>query len=224
MRASDPESPRGASGQRHRLLGDPSRLRILELLEGATQPLPAATIAATVGLHSSTARFHLELLVDAGLVHRTTEIRHVRGRPRTLYAAVPGADPDHPYQSLAEVLAERLAGPGGAASAQLGGVAWGQRLQPAPQQPSSAEDARQRLVEVFTLVGFAPTLTEEGNLALTRCPFNDVARRNPGVVCGVHLGLAQGVLQQLGAPLTANRLEPFAGPGTCVLHLRVRPS
>jgi hypothetical protein len=30
----------------------------------------------------------------------------------------------------------------------------------------------------------------------------------------------QGVLDQLGAPLAVERLEPFAEPGRCVAHLR----
>jgi hypothetical protein len=37
--------------------------------------------------------------------------------------------------------------------------------------------------------------------------------------CPLHLGLMQGALAGLGAPLTASGLEPFAEPDSCLARL-----
>lgn len=215
-----PSATAPAETRTHRLLGDPSRARILQLLQDSARPLAVADVAADPGLHATTARFHLELLADAELAHRTTEVRTTRGRPRTFYAAVPPAPaPDASYQILAEVLAERLAGPGGPATAMTAGYSWGERLEPAAATPATAEEAVARLGEVLTDAGFAPTTTARGDLVLHACPFVDAARRNPDVVCSVHLGLAQGVLHRLGAPVTATALRPRLDGPACLLRL-----
>ena len=47
----------------------------------------------------------------------------------------------------------------------------------------------------------------------------ELARESPAVVCGMHRGLVEGVLEaQLG--LEVNELEVFARPDVCVLRLR----
>jgi predicted ArsR family transcriptional regulator len=52
-----------------------------------------------------------------------------------------------------------------------------------------------------------------------RCPFREVAERHQDVVCALHLGLMQGVLDQIRVPVTADRLQPFAEPSVCVAEL-----
>ena len=73
----------------------------------------------------------------------------------------------------------------------------------------------------FEDLGFEPE-ADIGALQvhLRRCPFIELARERTEVVCGVHLGLARGVLAHQGGPLVAERLEAFVGPRHCVLHLR----
>lgn len=61
-------------------------------------------------------------------------------------------------------------------------------------------------------------------LLLRRCPLLDLARERADVVCAVHLGLARGVLDGVGGPLTATSLEPFGQAGACVLRLAPAPS
>jgi len=52
---------------------------------------------------------------------------------------------------------------------------------------------------------------------LWRCPFVELARERPKVVCAVHAGLAQGVLDQAGGGYAVERLTPFVGPHHCTL-------
>lgn len=72
-------------------------------------------------------------------------------------------------------------------------------------------------------LGFAPDACTDGlEVQLNRCPFVDLARERPEVVCSVHLGLSRGVLAQQAGPLVADRLERVPGVQRCVLHLSRR--
>jgi predicted ArsR family transcriptional regulator len=54
---------------------------------------------------------------------------------------------------------------------------------------------------------------------MRRCPFADLAATQGRVVCGLHRGLVDGALEQLGTPLRVSELVPFAAPGRCLLRL-----
>src|SRR4051794_6611515 len=64
-----------------------SRARVLDVLRAARAPLGVDEVAARVGLHPNTTRFHLDVLLTDGLAERATEERDVPGRPRVLYSA-----------------------------------------------------------------------------------------------------------------------------------------
>lgn len=72
--------------------------------------------------------------------------------------------------------------------------------------------------------GFDPVLAEpEETFRLWRCPYLELARERPDVVCSVHRGLAQGVLDQAGGSYEVASLTPFAGPDHCTLVVQRRP-
>ncbi|CAM5792383.1 helix-turn-helix transcriptional regulator [Cellulomonas persica] len=74
-------------------------------------------------------------------------------------------------------------------------------------------------------LGFDPERHDDAlRVDLWRCPFLELARERPDVVCSVHLGLASGVMETAGGPLVAHRLRPFVGREHCVLELRRAPS
>ncbi len=60
----------------------------------------------------------------------------------------------------------------------------------------------------------------ERRLNLHHCPFREVAERRPDIVCAIHLGLMQGTVETLRAPLDATSLQPFVTPHLCVATLR----
>jgi predicted ArsR family transcriptional regulator len=90
-------------------------------------------------------------------------------------------------------------------------------------EPTGSDSERSQLAALtvhFEDLGFEPEPDDEKlELRLHRCPFRDLARERPEVVCSIHLGLARGVLAQQGGPLTAEWLEPTADAEGCVLHL-----
>ena len=214
------------------VLGE-SRARVLELLRAAADPLGVQDVAASTGLHPNTARFHLDGLVDHGYAERATEGRDQPGRPRTVYRAVAGnvTAGTRSYRLLAEILATLVADsvPEPERMAREAGRAWGGYLteRPAPFERLDPPEATRRLVGVLAEVGFAPWAPTSGDRAdagdvrveLHNCPFREVAERHQAVVCTVHLGLMQGALEAMRAPLAAGRLEPFVEPSLCLAHV-----
>ena len=211
----------------HRALGDVSRFRILEELRGQGT-LDSRELGRLVGLHPNTVRSHVDQLVDAGLVRTVTASAAGRGRPRVLYEALTDSPPpaQNGYLLLAQILASYLLSTDRPqALAENAGQAWGRYLteKPPPFAGVSADEARDRVVRLFTELGFMPEAVEDSDelkILLHRCPFREVAESNQAVVCAVHLGMLKGALAEMGAPLQASSLEPFVEPTLCVAHLR----
>jgi predicted ArsR family transcriptional regulator len=227
-----PEPMRSASSDEarvHRALGDPSRVRILELLRGSEAPLDAIQLSEAVGLHTNTVRSHLRILEESGLVEARPEERRRPGRPRLVYRAIPGDSAQEDtagYRLLAEILASYLAGAGQESSVQAeeAGQAWGKYLvgRRPPFASASAEEDIDAVVQLLRQFGFDPRieLDDDGlTVLMQHCPFGEVADHYRKVVCSVHLGLLQGALQELGAHVEAERLQPFVRPGVCAAHL-----
>jgi predicted ArsR family transcriptional regulator len=213
----------------HRALSDPSRVRILEVLQEAEAPLGARELGTRVGLHLNTVRSHLRVLAEAGLASARGEERTRPGRPRVLYEATAEAL-DAPalasYRLLAQILASYLAGSerDPSARAEEAGRVWGAHLvrKPPPFTSISKEETIDEVVRLHEQFGFRPELRRAKSgreIVLKRCPFQEVATAYQAVVCPVHLGLMRGALAELGTGVEADWLEPFAEPGACVGHL-----
>jgi predicted ArsR family transcriptional regulator len=203
-----------------------SRADVLDMLRAAGGPLGVREVAQQLALHPNTARFHLEGLVAAGLAARETEDRETPGRPRIAYRAVAGNPGGRRYRMLAEMLTSLIAGtmpePGKAAAEA--GREWGAYLteQPPPYQRPTAAEAVATLTAVMAELGFAPQAAADGGqyqLRLRQCPFREVAEQHEDVICALHLGLIQGALARMRAPVTAGRLDPFVEPSLCVARL-----
>ena len=214
------------------------RAEVLDLLRAAHAPLGVQDVADRVGLHVNSARFHLDALVEAGLAARTPRARSTPGRPSLVYQAVDGgaaAAGQRHFRLLAEMLTSLVAGmlPDPGRAATQAGREWGRYLTepPAPYQRLSAAEAIGKLTATLDDIGFAPQApdgetdgeTQPSVLRLRQCPFREVAEGHQDVVCALHLGLMQGALAQMRAPVTADRLEPFAEPSLCLAHLEARP-
>src|ERR1017187_3570539 len=204
------------------------RAEVLDLLRATGSPVGVRDVAARTGLYPNTARFHLDALVDVGLATRASQPRAVPGRPGMAYQAIEGGDAtgQRHYRLLAEMLTSLIAGtlaePGKAAA--QAGREWGRYLteQPAPYQRTDAPAAIAALTTILEEIGFAPeAMTDRTRyeLRLRQCPFREAAETHQEVVCQLHLGLMQGALEQMRAPLTARRLQPFAEPSLCIATL-----
>lgn len=206
----------------HRALADPRRQRIVEELDGAPGGLDAAQLAGRLGVHQNTARFHLGVLADAGLV-AGRPVRGERGRPRILYTRTAGQEErSDEHRLLAAVLTGAVAQVDeGRARAEEAGRAWGRYLvpRPLPLAEVSDEQATQDVVGLLAGQGFEPEAGPDGIL-MRRCPFHELAEQHPEIVCSVHKGLIEGALDELGSRLEVGGLDVFVEPDLCVAHLR----
>ena len=205
-------------------------MAVLELLRSRAQPLGVDEVAQQVGLHQNTVRSHLDLLVDSGYAIRRTEAPRGPGRPRVVYEATAAPDGERNYRLLAEMLAQHLLTtserPG--EDAANAGRAWAgvtERRQHGVEEGATAptvsvDVAIGTVVRMLGDIGFAPELSADGTfINLHRCPFRELAESNPEVVCGAHLGMIQGALVALGAPVSATRLLSFVQPDLCIATL-----
>ncbi|CEP27830.1 transcriptional regulator ArsR [Propionibacterium freudenreichii subsp. freudenreichii] len=60
-------------------------------------------------------------------------------------------------------------------------------------------------------------LPDRVRIGLNRCPFAHEASECPDLVCGVHAGIIDGLLAQLGGSWRVARLTPHASAGQCLL-------
>lgn len=204
----------------------PRRQALLDTLRGSDAPLGVTELAERLGIHPNTVRFHLDSLVTQGLVDRRLEEPTGPGRPRAVHTPHPGMDRGgrRQYHLLAKILLSQLStGPDAGAAAETAGRNWGGYLVqhiPPSRQPGVAE-ATQRLTEMMTDLGFAPEADGDAadRIRLRQCPFLELAEEYSSTLCPLHLGLMQGALSEIRAPITAASLEPFAEPDACIVHL-----
>ena len=81
----------------------PAQRRVLEVVEGAGQPISSAEVAKTLKLHPNTAREHLDALLNAGLVTTLPMRTGKRGRPTLLYS-VTTLDPNQILSTYLDVI------------------------------------------------------------------------------------------------------------------------
>ncbi|GAA1150939.1 helix-turn-helix transcriptional regulator [Ornithinicoccus hortensis] len=208
------------------------------------QGLTATELAEVVGLHVTTVRFHVDLLVGAGLLVARDDEPHGAGRPRKRYA-VPWATPraaepatHRAYAALAEVLGLTVDGapvPGetleGAARdwvrEQVAAATPGTGGRPTPARTPGAWLGKVGTVlDLLDGWGHQPDLrtrsgAREVDIVLHDCPFLDLAQGTPETVCGVHRGLLRGALDELGEESVEVDLQPLVTGRTCVAHLTV---
>ena len=226
--------PANERSRTHGALASASRVRILDLLRGSATALDVQQIAEQSDLHPNTVRFHLRILVDAGLIWcRSDPRRGTSGRPRLLYTAATdqsGTLHQPGYQLLADILASYLAAsstiPRGIPEEAGRTFVRHHRRSSQPFPEISSDEAMRQVIAMFAELGFQPELASHGShhrMLMHACPFGALAIEHPDVVCAVHLGLLKQALANLSAAVQATRLEPFVTPHLCIAHLATSP-
>ncbi len=194
-----------------------SRARVLLVIENAADPVTVADIVDRTGLHANTIRGHLDVLMAAGSISRTTADAHGRGRPRWLYQLdTPGRSP---FQVLAEALSMELTQSADPAMAGRAAERWARALPelPASQSP---DEAVTQTTESLNRLGFNAQANPTGDaVSITNCPYSELVATNPGI-CDIHTALVGRLLEQTGQPVTIESMDVWARPGLCVAHLR----
>ncbi len=198
-------SPDGSSPRLETLkaLGDNTRYAIYLELARSPAPLSTAEIASTLGLHVNTVRPHLERMRDVGLLDVAVEARRGVGRPQHLYSLSPsspslGLEPPA-FPLLAALLAcvSELAGARRDDALEVGreqGLVEGRRR-------TGRLDCVSALVEWQAEQGFDPERVdgeEECTVAFGHCPYGELARQHSELICALHSGLIEGLVEAVG--------------------------
>jgi predicted ArsR family transcriptional regulator len=211
-------------------LTDPVRRRLYECVASGTGPVTREQAAVGAGVPTHSARFHLERLVEVGLLEVTTARVSGRtgpgaGRPSKLYRPSPGeravSVPPREYDLVGRVLAaavERSLA-GGSLEDALAAEARAAGRQDGEKVAGDRGDDLDRTAAALAGRGFEPRRTGDA-LELGNCPFDALARDHTALVCGVNLDYVSGVVD--GAGCCAARAELDPGPDRCCVRVRER--
>ena len=198
-------------------LDDPVRRRLYEVVTQQAGPVGRDEAASAAGIGRALAVYHLDKLVESGLLTAFYRRPPGRtgpgaGRPAKLYArsdrefavTVPPREYELAARLLAQVVDSDRSGRSRTAlreAAHQLGTELGSGFRPdAPGQDAGRRDLDHQDVEsVLAQHGYEPSRGEDGVIRLRNCPFHQLAERHRDVVCGMNLALVEGLVEGLGA-------------------------
>jgi len=214
-------------------LDDPVRRRLYDVVRERTEPVGRDQAAAAAGVGRALAVYHLDKLVEAGLLTASYRRPPGRGgpgagRPAKLYArsdrefAV--TVPPREYELAARLLVQVVeSDPSGRsqtalldAARQLGAELAG-RFRSGRADLPAAPAGQADLTGMLAGQGYEPCRGDDGVVRLRNCPFHQLAEQHRDVVCGMNLGLIEGILTGLGADGLRPVLDPR--PGHCCVTI-----
>ncbi len=217
---SPSQSPSPDTNDALEALADPVRRRLYEHITGRTSPITRAQAANAMGISRTLAAYHLDLLADAGLLTFSYARPEGKGgpgagRPAKQYERAAEdfsiSLPPRRYDFLATLLAN-------AATLDTTGVVRESLMQTARAQGRAAVTPGGQIIDDLSAHGYAPEVTEQGDLITRNCPFHRAAKEQPELVCGLNHALLQGYLEERGDNPEQAELDPCAGRCCVVIH------
>jgi predicted ArsR family transcriptional regulator len=216
------------------VLADDLRQRLYAFVRRAERPVTRDEAAAAVGISRKLAAFHLDKMVDAGLL--STGSARPAGLPRPGRAAktyrpsgteVQLSIPPRRLGVLAEILLDAVAAGNRHADprrtafavAREHGRMFGAAVR-GQTRPGrlGAERALTLALNFLDRFGFEPVRSAPGLVLLRNCPYQPLAAREPGLVCGINQAFLAGFLDGLETSAAEAVLHPR--PGACCVELR----
>jgi predicted ArsR family transcriptional regulator len=217
-------------------LDQPLRRDLYRLLSERGTWVSRDESSEALGVPRSVAAFHLDKLVEAGVVEVTFERTSGRtgpgaGRPSKLYRRssqeVAASVPERRYDLAGSLLAtavaeaERTGTPIAAclsSTARAAGHVIGEEAVAATGPLTKRADRRQAVLDILTQHGYEPALGKRGEIALVNCPFHRLAEEHRNLVCGMNLDFLGGLLEAIG---TKDRLDARLAPepGYCCVRI-----
>lgn len=217
-------------------LDDELRRGMYAFIRSARRPVTREEAAASVGISRKLAAFHLDKLVDAGLLrahYRAGGLRKV-GRAPKVYEPT-GADiqvsiPHREYPMLADILLDAVLGETGDEQARdtatrvaaERGEEYGNAVREQIKPGRLGTERALTLVEgVLARHGFEPSRESPACVRLRNCPFHRFAAKAPDLVCGINHAFLTGLLRGLHAETVRAELAPRHGE--CCVELNSAP-
>lgn len=215
-------------------LAEPVRRDLFRYVVDRAEPVSRDQAADGVGVARHTAKFHLDRLVEEGLLD--TEYRRLTGRtgpgagrPTKLYRPsrreVSVTVPDRHYDLAGRLMARAIEDAAAhgtdvvTALHQLAaehGAALGRAARDTAG-PRAGRAARLDAVRASMAEhGYRPR-TSDGEVTLANCPFHALAQEHTDLVCGMNLALVRALAEQVAGTELTVRLDP--APGRCCVTL-----
>jgi predicted ArsR family transcriptional regulator len=215
-------------------LGDPLRRALYRYVVERGAPVSRDDAARAVGISRPLAAYHLDKLVDDGLLDARYQRRGARGgpgagRPAKHYVRADGqielSLPARDYAVLAELLAGAVeADSSGSAQAALKraasarGAELGTKAATLPAADGNPTQVLVALRQALASRGYEPYEDGDGTIRLRNCPFDRIAAHHRELVCGANLAMLQSLTNHLGGDPPARAvLDPQ--PGRCCVAL-----
>jgi predicted ArsR family transcriptional regulator len=214
-------------------LGDNTRYAIYLELARSPRPLSTGDIAEALDLHPNTVRPHLDRMREVGLLEVDVDSRGTVGRPQHRYSLAADAPSLGLEPSAFRMLARLLAGAVAALGADPELVAEMGRVQGrwAVAARTDARSCIDALMAELADIGFDPAMATDGattTIVFTHCPFSELAAAFPEVVCHLHRGIVEGMVEaaaDVGIPgdtVVVERFATLADRDPCRVDLAVR--
>lgn len=211
-------------------LAEPTRRRLYDHVVRSPEPVSRDEAAAATQVPRPTAAFHLDRLVDDGLLVAHFERLTGRtgpgaGRPAKLYrraeCTVSVSLPERRYDLAGELLASALDEAelsGESPRAVLARRAYVRGRELGEQARRAAAEARGSdvVLQVLEGQGFEPRRLDAA-IVLANCPFHALAGAHTELVCGMNLRLLGGVVDGVASTGLVADLRPE--PGRCCVRL-----
>jgi predicted ArsR family transcriptional regulator len=220
-------------------LDDMLRRRMYEFIRDAGNPVTREQVATATGVSRKLAAFHLDKLVEVGLLAAGYEpagrIRRIGRAPKVYEPA--GLDvrvsiPARHYETLAAILIDAALSEDGGEPTRRAAVrvARGRGEEAGARLREQARPGRLGAERALSMAegalrewGLEPRRDGHGGVRLRNCPFHPLAGKAPDLVCGINLGFAAGLLDGLQArAVEAAVVAPRAGE--CCVELRPAPA
>jgi predicted ArsR family transcriptional regulator len=216
------------------LLDEPTRRRVFESVSASRHAVGRDDVAAELGISRELAAFHLERLLNGGLLKAEYQRRSGRtgpgaGRPAKLYrradVEVAVSIPPRRYEAAADVFAEgldRLKDPAAIAAVSAVARERGEEIgREARRAAGPRPNRRRRLVALMELLGragYEPAVEEsKGAVILRNCPYDALVPDHRDLTCGMNLAWAEGVTTAAEVPL---RPVLAAREGVCCVEFQ----
>ncbi|MCU1435227.1 MAG: ArsR family transcriptional regulator [Pseudarthrobacter sp.] len=205
-------------------LGDEKRRQLFQLVASWDGAVGRDDAADTLGLPRSTASFHLDKLVQDGLLavefHKAAgKAGPGSGRPAKMYrpaaSEVSASVPDRNYDLAGELLAAAIE------DSTATGEAVGDSLRTTSYRKGRELAAgAEGLTEFMAGEGYDPQPDGEGGLVLANCPFHRLSDGHPDVVCVMNGSFLRGAAAACGEP--EERIMPNGVQGQCCARIAGR--